>query len=149
MIRVDQISLDNVSSHWCCRPGMNLISENGHLIKVVSLFDMRGEPVSNRTQVGTCDMCNAQCRWLSSDDCYETAARRDEVGEYHRWREEGRKDGKGTTASATMMLKGKRLRNSIWGIWRCLTSSATSWLAFLSLNLPICSTEFVLILCYR
>ena len=48
MIRVDQISLDNVSSHWCCRPGMNLVSEMGNLIKVVSLFDMRGEPVSQQ-----------------------------------------------------------------------------------------------------
>ncbi len=43
MVRADQIPLYTVSTHVGCRPGTNLISETGDLIKVVSRFRVRGE----------------------------------------------------------------------------------------------------------
>ncbi|KAK0237334.1 hypothetical protein EDD85DRAFT_791005 [Armillaria nabsnona] len=58
------------------------------------------------------------------------------IGEFQRhiWREEGREDGKGTTASAAMMVKGKRIRISIRDIWRCFTSAANASQLSLSLQ---------------
>ncbi len=46
IVSTDQVPLDTVSSHRCCRPGMNLISEMGVPIRVVSLFGVEGKFVS-------------------------------------------------------------------------------------------------------
>ncbi|KAK0237365.1 hypothetical protein EDD85DRAFT_791032 [Armillaria nabsnona] len=95
VVRTDQISLDTVSSRRCPHPGMNLISETDDLIKIFLFCGVR-EPVSQR-----------DTEQINGGGIGESQS--------HIWREEGRKDGKDTTASAAMMFKRKSLRNSIRG----------------------------------